>query len=230
MKAVAIILARGGSKRIPNKNIKEFCGEPMISWAIRAAKESNCFDDIFVSTDSKEIASISISLGAEVNELRSEELSNDYTASTEVMANEASNLEKIVEYICFIYASSPLIQAKNLKKAFVELKEDSDLNYVFPVTKFAHPPERGFSIDSNMKIQPINAKNFHARTQDLDSYYHDSGQFYFGKPDAFKELQPIFSNRSKGIVLSRTEVCDIDEKEDWSMAEILFENLRNKKK
>tara|TARA_Y100001970_G_scaffold294069_1_gene446471 strand:- start:15718 stop:16410 length:693 start_codon:yes stop_codon:yes gene_type:complete len=229
MKTVAFILARGGSKRIPNKNIKEFCGEPMISWAIRAARESNCFDEIIVSTDSKEIASISVSLGAEVNDLRSSELSNDYTTSIEVMANEASILENIVKYVCFLYASSPLIQAKTLKKAFTELKEDSSLDYVFPVARFAHPPERGFSIDKKKKIQPINSKNFHKRTQDLDAYYHDSGQFYFGKPEAFKELKPIFSNRSKAIVLSRIEVCDIDEEEDWSMAEILFKNLRNDK-
>lgn len=228
MKATAIILARGGSKRIPNKNIKEFCGEPMISWVIKAAEESKCFSNILVSTDSKEIASISLSLGAEVDKLRSEELSNDHITSAEVMAYEASKLANDAKFICFLYASSPLTQAKILKKAFNYLKEGLDLDYVFPVAEFAHPPERGFYFDKDTKIEPRNTKDYLIRTQDLKSLYHDSGQFYFGRPRAFLNLNPIFGSKSKGIILPRTEVCDIDEEEDLLMAEILFTHIQNK--
>jgi len=225
MKNVAVILARSGSKRIPNKNLKEFCGKPMISWPIKAALESNCFEKIIVSTDSREIAEISKEFGAEITGLREDRLSDDSTTSTKVMSYEASKVKEEFDLICCIYGSAPLVKHETIVKALDLLSQNQDVNYVFPVTEFSHPPSRGFRLDAKSRLISLDSGSYLKRTQDIESVYHDAGQFYFGKPEAFIKQTPIFDKNSKALVLPRTQVCDIDSEEDWEMAEILFKNI-----
>ncbi|WP_434777348.1 pseudaminic acid cytidylyltransferase [Neisseria sp. Ec49-e6-T10] len=221
---IAIIPARGGSKRIPHKNIKNFCGKPMIAWPIEAALESNCFDSVIVSTDSVEIASVAQSFGAQVPFIRPAELSDDFTGTTAVIKHAVrsiSNIMQDIENVCCLYATAPFVQPQNLIDSFNVLN-NNDCDFVFSVTSFAFPIQRAIKITSNNRVQMFQPEMFVKRSQDLEEAYHDAGQFYWGTTKAWLEEKSIFSSGSVPFVLPRYRVQDIDTHEDWVRAEYMF--------
>ena len=226
MKSLAIITARGGSKRIPRKNIKDFLGKPIIAYSIEAALESGVFDEVMVSTDDEEIAAIARKFGAKVPFMRSEATSNDYATSADVI-NEV--IEKYSEkgvkfdYACCIYPTAPFITASKLKEAVTKLVEAGSDSLV-PVVRFSFPPQRGFIIDNgNLKFQfPEYAL---ARSQDLEPIYLDCGQFYVFKVSSFAKQKKLVMADSIPFIIPETEVQDIDNEEDWIIAEEKYKHL-----
>lgn len=224
---VAIIPARGGSKRIPRKNIKHFAGQPMIAYSIQAAQCSGLFDKIIVSTDDDEIAEIARSFGAEVPFIRPRELSDDHTATIPVIAHAIKVLEEAgdtIEAACCIYATAPFIRAEDIAAAYSALIEHQK-KYAFPVTTFPFPIFRGVKRSENGDIAMFWPEHFASRSQDLPEAYHDVGQFYWGTPDAWLSGTPIFSEAATTIVLPRHLVQDIDTLEDWKRAELMHKAL-----
>jgi N-acylneuraminate cytidylyltransferase len=221
---VAIIPARGGSKRIPRKNIREFCGKPMIHWSIHAARESACFDRIVVSTDDEEVAAQAVAAGAEAPFRRPAELADDRTPTLPVIAHALRWLgEQGINprFACCIYATAPFIEATDLRAAFDKLAQD-DANYVFTAASFAFPPARSLRLDDAGFAVPAFPEYIASRSQDLPEMFHDAGQFYWGKAQAFLEERPIFSRGSLPFMLPRSRVQDIDTQEDWDQAQLLF--------
>jgi pseudaminic acid cytidylyltransferase len=221
---IAVIPARVGSKRIPRKNIKPFCGKPMIAWSIEVAKTSGLFERIIVSTDDAEIAEVSKQWGAEVPFMRPEELSNDHAGTTEVIAHAtrwALDQGSAVEAMCCIYATAPFIQVDDLKRGW-EAMNSGDWDYVFTVTDFASPIFRSFKQTSKGGIEMIFPEYFTTRSQDLPAVLHDAGQFYWGRPSAWIEGRRVFDRNSSPIIIPRWRVQDIDNKEDWTRAELMF--------
>jgi pseudaminic acid cytidylyltransferase len=220
---VAVIPARGGSKRIPRKNIKSFNGKPMIAWSIEAAKSSGLFERIIVSTDDAEIAEVSKQWGAEVPFTRPAELSNDYAATTEVIAHAALwGIEQglTLESLCCIYATAPFVQVEDIKRG-CEALDSGDWDYAFTVTDFSAPIFRSFKQTEQGGLEMFFPEYFSTRSQDLPVALHDAGQFYWGRPKSWIEGKRIFDNRSKPILIPRWRVQDIDTSEDWDRAEIL---------
>lgn len=221
---IAVIPARGGSKRIPRKNIKDFCGKPMIAWSIEVAKASGLFDHIIVSTDDDEIAEIAKQWGAEVPFMRPAELSGDYAGTTEVIAHAAQwaiNQGWPITAVCCIYATAPFIQAEDIKLGIQKL-ESGDWAYAFSVTEYAAPIFRAFHQLPEGGIQMFFPEHFSTRSQDLPSALHDAGQFYWGKVDAWQKGKRIFSDESIPVFIPRTRAQDIDTPADWEFAESLF--------
>jgi len=224
---LAVIPARGGSKRIPRKNIKSFCGMPMIAWSIGAAQESGCFDRVVVSTDDLEIAEVARGLGAEVPFLRPSDLSDDYTGTIPVIAHA---IEWCREHgddplqVCCLYATAPFVLASDLRKG-LDVLEDAGCDYAFSVTSYAFPIERALHINSAGRIKMIYPQHFHTRSQDLEEAYHDAGQFYWGRTEAWLTGKIIFSPDAAPVVLPRHRVQDIDTAEDWLRAEWMFKAL-----
>lgn len=228
---IAVIPARGGSKRIPRKNIKPFCGKPMIAWSIEAAKSSGLFERIIVSTDDVEIADVARKWGAEVPFMRPAELSNDYAATTEVIAHATQwvlDQGLDVEAACCIYATAPFVQIDDLKRGWDALNS-GDWDYVFTVTDFAAPIFRSFKQTPEGDIEMFFPEHFATRSQDLPIALHDAGQFYWGRPAAWLEGKRIFARRSKPIVIPRWRVQDIDTQDDWERAEIVAPVIMNRK-
>jgi N-acylneuraminate cytidylyltransferase len=225
---LAIIPARGGSKRIPRKNIKLFCGKPMIAWSIEAAIKSKCFDRIIVSTDDKEIAAIAINHGAEAPFIRPKNLADDFTATTPVI-NHAINWQKAngaqPTQVCCIYATAPFISPEDINKGLEQLQQTKN-DFAFSVTSYAFPIQRAIRINSNNSITMFNPKELSTRSQDLEEAYHDAGQFYWGLPDAWLEERIVFGPQSTPILLPRHRVQDIDTKEDWLRAEWMFKAIQ----
>ena len=224
---LAIIPARGGSKRIPRKNIKNFCGQPIIKYSIDTALKSKCFEEVMVSTDDKEIAKIAESLDAKVPFLRSEENSNDYAGTADVIAevlNAYKKLNKHFEYFCCIYPTAPFITAKKLYDSFEILKK-SGADAVIPVVKFNYPIQRGLKIENN-KLEIICPENYKKRSQDLMQTYHDCGQFYWIKTESFLKQKTLFTKNTIPFEINETEVQDIDTEEDWKIAEFKYEYLK----
>ena len=221
---LAVIPARGGSKRIPHKNIKAFSGRPIISWSIKAAYESGCFDKIIVSTDDDEIADIARLYGAEVPFKRPADLSTDYASTIPVIAHAVEWARSVskVEYVCCIYATAPLVSADNLRKG-IDLLIESNAPYSFSVTNYGYPIQRALRIGLSGRIEMVSPEKFDARSQDLETMYHDAGQFYWGKADAWLQGVPIFSSGSIPIFLPEYMAQDIDTLEDWRNAEIKFD-------
>jgi len=220
---IAIIPARGGSKRIPRKNINSFNGKPMIAWSIEAAKSSGLFEHIIVSTDDAEIAEVSKQWGAKVPFTRPVELSNDFAATTEVIAHSvqwAMHQGLDFESVCCIYATAPFIQAEDIKRG-CEALDSGDWDYAFAVTDFAAPIFRSFKQTEQGGLEMFFPEHFVTRSQDLPLALHDAGQFYWGRPKAWIEGKPIFDIRSKPILIPRWRVQDIDTSEDWKRAEII---------
>lgn len=225
---VAIIPARGGSKRIPKKNIKVFHGKPMIAYSIEAAIASGCFDRVIVSTDDVDIAAVAKDYGAEVPFLRPAELSDDYTTTMDVIAhaihwcqNEGCNIEAV----CCLYATAPFVQPEDLRKGYALLQE-TDVQFTFSATSFAFPIQRAIKLDKDACVSMFSPENERIRSQDLEEAFHDAGQFYWGKTRAFLAKLSIFSSHSKAIILPRKRVQDIDTLEDWELAEALFSALK----
>ena len=221
---IAVIPARGGSKRIPRKNIKLFNGKPMIAWSIKAAMESRLFAHIVVSTDDDEIAEVARTLGAEVPFMRPAELANDVAPTVPVVAHSVSALEKLgwpVEYVCCIYPCAPFISAEDLLTGLQMLKE-TDAEYVYPVTEFPHPVQRAMLRSAHGDMTFLDPKCELMRTQDLPKTYHDAGQFYWGKRSAWSAMKKMHSE-GLGLTVPHWRVVDIDTPEDWTRAELLFQ-------
>lgn len=229
---VAIIPARGGSKRIPGKNIREFAGKPMIHWSIAAATESGCFGRIIVSTDDAAVAAVARAAGAETPFLRPAELSDDRTATLPVIAHAVQWLRGAgiaLDRVCCLYATAPLVDAVDLVRG-VRLLENPDIDYAFTCTTFAFPVQRALVRAANGGVEPLFAEHIEKRSQDLAEAIHDAGQFYWGTADAFAAQRPIFGPRSVPLMLPRYRVQDIDTLEDWSRAELLFKAFKESSK
>lgn len=225
---VAIIPARGGSKRIPRKNIKEFSGQPMLAYPILAALNSGCFARVIVSTDDTEIAAIAHKYGAETLELRPAALADDYTGTSAVVRYELQQLQQqgiTPEYCCCIYATTPLLSSTLLKQAWQLLQAKTALNYVFSAARFSFPIQRAL-VQTELGVAPFDPSSIAKRSQDLEPTYHDAGQFYFGKTEAWLKQQPIFGDNSHMLVLPDQLVQDIDTEQDWQHAELLYKLLQ----
>lgn len=223
MKAVAIIPARGGSKRIPRKNIRPFAGKPMIAHAITAAASSGLFDRVVVSTDDEEISRIAKEWGAEVPFVRPPELADDHTPTVPVIAHAIAECEKLgwrIERACCIYPGVPFIQIGDLKAA-LELLETSHADYSFPVTDFPSAIQRALRRSEGGCLSPFFPEHELTRTQDLEPAYHDAGQFYWGTRQAWISNPKIHSSGA-GLVIPNWRVVDIDTLADWHRAEVIF--------
>ena len=224
---LAVIPARGGSKRIPRKNIKEFNGKSIIAYSVEAALKSGCFDRVIVSTDDIEIADIAQSFGAEVPFLRPAELSNDHAGTLSVVKHAVEWFEKAGEktrYVCCVYATAPFTQAQVISQAYEQLKK-SKIDYCLAVTSFAFPIQRAVKLTSQNRLEMFYPEYFSTRSQDLEEAYHDAGQFCWGKADAFKAMKPLSSESACSYVLPRHLVQDIDTPEDWKRAELMYKVL-----
>ena len=222
--SLAVIPARGGSQRIPGKNIKLFCGKPLIAYSIEAALNSRCFEHVIVSTDSDEIADIAKQYGADIPFRRPAELSDNYTGTAAVVRHAISTVTKLYgkpEFTCCIYATAPFIRESDLVTSFSELSLSTDKAYAFSVTTFDFPIQRAIRMKGG-GVEPIEPDNIAKRSQDLEEAYHDAGQFYWGRSDAFLEGKKTFAEHSIPFVLPRYLVQDIDTPEDWQRAELMY--------
>jgi len=226
---LCVIPARGGSKRIPRKNIKEFFGQPIISYSIKVAIASNCFDRVIVSTDDAEISEVAKSFGAEVPFLRPQELSDDYAGTMPVIKHAIEwfdNLEQPPTEVCCIYATAPFVQVDAIRNAYAQMRHEN-ADYCFSLTRFASPIQRAINLTPEKRINMFYPDYFEKRSQDLVEAYHDAGQFYWGKAEAFRLQLPLFSSAASPYILPRHLVQDIDSKEDWKHAELMFQVLKH---
>ena len=221
---IAIIPARGGSKRIPRKNIKLFYGVPVIAYAIKAAKDSGIFDEIIVSTEDLEIADVAKNFGATVPWPRADNLSDDYSTTIDVMQDAVKKLGPLLkskDNVCCIYPATPLLKPSFLSEG-VDILESGDWNYVFSGLKTNAHPQRYFSLGNSTEVEMLLPEYIETRTQDLPRVYYDAGQFYWGKKFSWELKLPIFSSKSTILELPIDTVVDIDTPEDWDYAEKLF--------
>ncbi|MEH2955961.1 pseudaminic acid cytidylyltransferase [Candidatus Merdisoma sp. JLR.KK011] len=228
MKPYAIITARGGSKRVPGKNIRDFCGKPIIAYSIEAALESGLFEEVMVSTDSEEIAAIGQSFGASVPFMRSEKTSNDYADTTDVLNEVIGMYGKCgvtFHEFCCIYPTAPFITPDKLKESY-RLLQDEDVFNVIPMVDFSFPPQRGMRLREDGFMEPVDPEGINARSQDLPSVYHDCGQFYWMKTEKYLENDNILNNHTKPYFVSELEVQDIDNESDWKLAEIKYRYMK----
>ena len=225
---ICVIPARGGSKRIPRKNIKEFNGKPIIAYSIEAALNSSCFNRVIVSTDDNEIAKVAKKYGAQVPFVRPEKLSNDSAGTIPVIKHAIEWMEQknnYIKHVCCLYATAPFIKSKILTKAYQQLK-DSSADYCFSVTRFTFPIQRAIKIVQGDKVEMFYPEYFNKQSQDLEEAYHDAGQFYWGKAQAFKDELRLFSEIATPYILPRYLVQDIDTMEDWIRAEAMYKALQ----
>jgi len=226
-KAICIIPARGGSKRIPRKNIKDFLGKPLIAYSIETALKSELFEKVVISTDDEEIAKIAKEYGAEVPFLRPKELADDFTSSGAAVNHTLQELQKEGEsydFLCIIYATAPLLQIQYLKEGLEKLKQNPDAYMAFSVTSMPFPIQRTFKITKDNRCEMFTPEYFSYRSQDLEEAYQDAGQFYW-KNLHNKPTDIPFGKSSIPIVLPRKFVQDIDTPEDWERAEMLYKSL-----
>lgn len=231
MNTVAIITARGGSKRIPGKNIKEFCGKPILAYSIEAALESGIFDTVMVSTDDEKIADIAKKYGAEVPFFRSERTSGDFATTNDVLLEVLEEYEKRGIHFdlgCCIYPTAPFVTAGKLKKAVDELL-NSDADTLIPVVSFSYPPQRAMVVREGRLVFE-SPQYMDSRSQDLEPHYHDVGQFYIFRVDAYKVNKKLMLGNILPMVISEMEVQDIDNLTDWEIAEIKYNTMKNKEK
>jgi pseudaminic acid cytidylyltransferase len=225
---LAVIPARGGSKRIPQKNVKAFCGKPMIAWTIEAAREAGCFDRIIVSTDDEEIAGVARQWGAETPFVRPAELSDDYVGTIPVTRHAVEYLVEsgqTPQAVCCLYATAPLMIPSDILRG-LELLNTTECDYAFSVTNYAFPIQRAVRIKEDGRVEMFWPENFHTRSQDLVEAFQDAGQFYWGRPEAWLAERAVFLANSVPIVLPRHRVQDIDTPEDWLRAELLFKVIQ----
>ena len=221
---LAVIPARGGSKRIPGKNIRLFSGKPLINYSIEAAINSQLFDKVIVSTDCEEIKALSLSLGAEVPFLRPEHLSNDIVGTRPVTNHAIEYCREHFfnpEYVCCIYATAPFIEQSYLKQGLEALEANERLDFAFSVTTFPFPVQRALVKDA-AGVKPMMPEFINKCSQDLEEVYHDAGQFYWGKGESWLSGKVVFSANSYPVVLPRHLVQDIDTQEDWIRAELMY--------
>ena len=225
MNNIAIITARGGSKRIPRKNIKPFLGIPIISYSIRAALESNLFDEIMVSTDDQEIAEIALSFGAKVPFLRSTNNSNDFAGTADVLCEVLSEYMLQNQHFnngCCIYPTAPFVNSSLLNKSYIKFLAGK-YEVLNPIVKYSYPIQRSVIINNDDKIEMRWPENYHKRSQDLQATYHDAGQFYWFRTDKMLINKKLIPDNSGYIILNEIEVQDIDTIEDWELAEIKYD-------
>jgi pseudaminic acid cytidylyltransferase len=226
-KTIAVIPARGGSKRIPGKNKKIFGGKPMITWSIEAAVTSRLFDQVVVSTDDREIAEIAQEYGAVCPFERPEHLSDDHTPTLPVVRHAIETIEAQqqakLKLVCCIYATAPFLQAPSLIEGHSCLKQNTTLDFAFSVTSYAFPIQRALYVEPKVgTVKMFQPEHANSRSQDLREAYHDAGQFYWGRRDAYISCENIFAANSAPVILPRSQVQDIDTTEDWDCAEQLY--------
>ncbi len=225
---LAVIPARGGSKRIPRKNVRPFAGRPIIAHSIDAARASGLFDRIVVSTDDDEIARVAREAGAETPFVRPPELSDDHTGTNAVVRHAIRWFGEhgaAPQHVCCLYATAPFVRPADLRAGFERLAA-SGKSFAFSVTSFAFPIQRALRIDAEGNLAPIWPENATRRSQDLEETFHDAGQFYWGTARAFLDDVTLYSAASVPVVLPRHRVQDIDTEEDWVRAEWMFRALR----
>ena len=230
MPSIAIITARGGSKRIPRKNIKDFCGKPIIAYGIEAALDSKIFDEVMVSTDDKEIAEIAKKYGAKVPFYRSQKNSDDFATTSDVLNEVLDKYERDLgqkfDYFACIYPTAPFVTAKRLNDAYKQL-HDTGADSIMPVTRYGFPPQRSVIV-KNGRIQYQYPEYAKTRSQDLEPIFHDCGQFYICKTDAFLKNGSIITEDTMAYEIPEEEVQDIDNMSDWILAEIKYKTIHNK--
>lgn len=227
MKNLCIIPARGGSKRIPRKNIKSFMGKPIMAYSIEAAKASGLFDEVMVSTDDEEFAEVARQYGASVPFLRSEKTSNDFAGTEDVMLevlDEYKKLGKEFDNFCCLYSTAPFVTADRLKEAYKLLNDDVDA--AFTVVQYSYPIQRSLKKNSDNYVEMNFPQYADARSQDLEPIYHDAGQFYFVKTQSFRDEFTLWCKRTAPLILSELEVQDLDTLTDWQLAEMKFKLTR----
>jgi len=225
---ICIIPARGGSKRIPRKNIKFFCGQPMISYSIISALESKIFDHVIVSTDDNEIAEVSLKYGASVPFIRPESLSDDYSTTTDVIEHALSWVQESigqVELVCALYATAPFTNSKDLTNAYKEILKHKDCQVVYPIVEFDFPIQRAIKLTDDGSVKMFQPKHLLTRSQDLEKAYHDAGQFYWMKSNFIGSGVSPFSKIARPIKIPHYRVQDIDTEDDWIRAELIFQSL-----
>ncbi|MBQ7933235.1 MAG: pseudaminic acid cytidylyltransferase [Lachnospiraceae bacterium] len=227
MKMLAIITARGGSKRIPRKNIKEFCGKPILAYSIEAATGAGIFDTVMVSTEDEEIAEVAKQYGAEVPFYRSAATADDFATTNDVILEVLEEYEKRgmhFDMACCIYPTAPFITAEKIKSA-VEKLMNSDADTLIPVVRFSYPPQRAM-IEVEGRLVFEYPQYLDSRSQDLTPHYHDVGQFYVFRTDAFRKNRKLMVGNIIPLELSEKEVQDIDNQTDWELAEIKYQLMR----
>ena len=223
---LCVIPARGGSKRIPRKNIREFCGKPMIAWSIEEARESGCFDQIIVSTDDEEIANLARQWGADVPFMRPAALADDFAGTTPVVAHAVRWYQdhgQELTAVCCLYATAPFVEPDDIKQGLMLLAQAGPDHFVFTATAYASPIQRALRIDAKSgESRMWQPEQFSKRSQDLEPAYHDAGQFYWGRAQAWLLAGNLFES-SRPLILPRWRVQDIDTEDDWIRAELLYE-------
>ena len=225
---LCIIPARGGSKRIPRKNIKEFLGQPVIAYSIKAAIDSQCFDKVIVSTNDAEIAEVAKSFGASVPFMRPDELADDYASTIPVVKHAIEWFDdqgQSPSEVCCLYATAPFVRASTIRKAYEQM-QSTQADYCFTATSFAFPIQRAIKITAENRVEMLYPEHLETRSQDLEESYHDAGQFYWGKAEAFKQQKPLFSKSATPYILPRYLVQDIDTLEDWKKAELMYKTIK----
>ena len=228
MANLAIIPARGGSKRIPRKNIKPFLGKPIIAYSIEAAIKSNLFNEVMVSTDDEEIVKIAKQYGAKVPFLRSNDNANDFAVLADVVEEVVSNYSQnnqVFENICCILPTAPFVTSTKIIEAY-KILSNNNFDSVFPVLEFSFPIQRSLKIEDNKVVMVWN-EHLNSRSQDLEARYHDSGQFYWIKTQSFLTEKKLLTNDSGAIIISQLEAQDIDTETDWKLAEIKYKIMLN---
>ena len=226
MSTLAIIPARGGSKRIPRKNIKDFLGKPIIAYSIEAALQSSLFDEVMVSTDDKEIAQIAKQYGASVPFYRSAETANDYATTVDVLLEVIETYKQrgmVFDTICCLYSTAPFVTSDRLKEAYSKLSDNVDA--CFTMVEYSYPIQRSLRINEAGMVEMKYPEHLKSRTQDLEKIYHDAGQFYFVKIKSLIEEKTVWCKRTAPLVLSELEVQDLDTITDWQLAEMKYKLL-----
>lgn len=225
---IAVIPARGGSKRIPRKNIKSFCGKPIIAYSIEAALNSSMIDRVIVSTDDEDVGRVARDFGAETPFVRPLELSDDITPTVPVIRHAAQWVESNwgrVSMVCCIYPTAPFVNADDIRQAFIKQREEQVAGYVFTATTFGFPIQRAFRLTDTGHCEMFYPEHYNTRSQDLEAAYQDAGQFYWGATEAYRSGKSFFSPDSKPYLLPRHRVQDIDTLEDWARAEVMWRVL-----
>lgn len=230
-KAIAIITARGGSKRIPKKNIKEFCGKPIIAYSIRAALDSGIFDEVMVSTDSEEIAEIARAYGAKVPFMRSAKTSDDFATTADVLMEVLERYQELgrtFEVMSCIYPTAPFVTTQKLQSAYDTLTKEHAV-MAMPVVAFSYPPQRSYILQGNM-LEMKWKENYNKRSQDLEKMYHDAGQFYMYQVEAFIRLKGQMTESIVPVIVDEMDVQDIDNESDWKLAELKYQMIKMRNK
>ena len=230
-KAIAIITARGGSKRIPKKNIKEFCGKPIIAYSIRAALDSGIFDEVMVSTDSEEIAEIAREYGAKVPFMRSAKTSDDFATTADVLMEVLERYQEIgrtFDVMSCIYPTAPFVTPQKLQSAYDTLTKEHAV-MAMPVVAFSYPPQRSYILQGNM-LEMKWKENYNKRSQDLEKMYHDAGQFYMYQVEAFIRLKGQMTESIVPVIVDEMDVQDIDNESDWKLAELKYQMIKMRNK